>query len=682
MFDAIRRIIGAISVEENDTDIRVTGLPADMLSSEIRRIWGTSRVATHMFKELTRSRIVVDKFFGLELLYMMERIVKEGRLRSSRSAANHIVEALYANTWLKDTLEDYPNFLDRDAIKGEFPYKPLPHQEDFFNTFEELVPRYNLKGFLLGSPAGSGKTLSNFMLSKMLHVDVVLVVTIKASLYNVWVKTTEKELNKKHSYWVSGKGITPKPGKDVYIAHYQAMDELFGILPSLKDKRVMIVLDESHHMNEIGSTRTQTFIRLCKETREACVEHDPYVIWASGTPMKAMGKEAIPFLACIDPLFTKKVQERYTKIFGINAGRALDILAHRLGVSKFMTDKDALMNVEAVSEERLITVPNGNDFTLEAVGAKMRDFITERMEFYRQNFDDYLQIYNDCLDDYAAKMSMGDKTEFNEYRRQVRVLRKANDYRHLVEEMKYCNWFEKTKIEPILGNQERKDFRDAKSVVKYVILKVKGECLGRILGKARVDCHIAMIPYAGLEGIVENSVKKTIIFTSYTQVATALASYLEGKGYTVPVVYGETNKDLPRITAAFEKDPKQRVLVATYASLSTAVPMVMANTAVLFNSPFRDYEHTQATSRVHRLGQDTTCSFINMFLNTGDAPNVSTRSKDIMEWSRDQVNQILGIKTDESVSVEDDFDFDDYYAVVDDLAMASTETLTTNGDWW
>ena len=69
----------------------------------------------------------------------------------------------------------------------------------------------------------------------------------------------------------------------------------------------------------------------------------------------------------------------------------------------------------------------------------------------------------------------------------------------------------------------------------------------------------------------------------------------------------------------------------------------MANNLIMLNSPFRYHEQEQAISRCLRLGQDKTVTVYRVFLNTGKVPNLSTRSEDINEWSRQQVDAIIGI---------------------------------------
>ncbi|MCY1335027.1 hypothetical protein D9M69_208000 [compost metagenome] len=161
----------------------------------------------------------------------------------------------------------------------------------------------------------------------------------------------------------------------------------------------------------------------------------------------------------------------------------------------------------------------------------------------------------------------------------------------------------------------------------------------------RIQCHLDMLPHMPLDEIIDNSKSKTVIFTSYVEVVKELEKMLREAGYKPLVVYGETNKDLPDIVKKFDSDQDANPLIATFKSLSTAVPLVSASTEVFTNSPFREYERTQAVARVDRVGQAHRCSIFDTFLDTDADPNISTRSKDIMAWSKQQVEAILGVQT-------------------------------------
>ena len=46
-------------------------------------------------------------------------------------------------------------------------------------------------------------------------------------------------------------------------------------------------------------------------------------------------------------------------------------------------------------------------------------------------------------------------------------------------------------------------------------------------------------------------------------------------------------------------------MIATYKSLSTAVPMTMADVMIMVDTPFRDYIFQQTIARINRLGTTT-----------------------------------------------------------------------------
>jgi hypothetical protein len=55
---------------------------------------------------------------------------------------------------------------------------------------------------------------------------------------------------------------------------------------------------------------------------------------------------------------------------------------------------------------------------------------------------------------------------------------------------------------------------------------------------------------------------------------------------------------------------------------------------------------TQAIARAWRIGQDEQVYVWHMVLDTGDIPNISTRTNDILRWSKEQVDSIMGFKSD------------------------------------
>ena len=99
------------------------------------------------------------------------------------------------------------------------------------------------------------------------------------------------------------------------------------------------------------------------------------------------------------------------------------------------------------------------------------------------------------------------------------------------------------------------------------------------------------------------------------------------------------------------------------------MPVTEANTVILLNQPFRSHERKQAISRVDRIGQDSIVRVWTTLLDTGETPNISTRSDEILEWSRVSVDAIMGIDPEAAtISVEC---LDELLDVEFDVALAT-----------
>lgn len=347
----------------------------------------------------------------------------------------------------------------------------------------------------------------------------------------------------------------------------------------------------------------------------------------------------------IDKYFNPDAEARFKAIYGKNTLRANDILRNRMGFMTYKFDKSEVVDNHTKTERVDVKIPDGEKYTLDVIRVEMRNFIEMRIEYYQKNMSLYVSQYKEGLDVYAKTIrSKDEEARFKRYRAYADEIRRAYDPVSHKDIVIYCNKFELQSIIPALPQTMKPVFKAARSVYKYYVLKVQGEALGRILGKKRAQAIVDLIPYAKLPELIDASASKTVIFTSYVEAVKTCDTYLRGEGYEPILVYAETNKHLKQIVAEFEKYVNIDPLIATYDSLSTAVPLVMASTAILLNAPFRPHEYDQATARVDRLDQKHPVSIWNVFLDTGEVPNISTRSNDIMNWAREQVDSILGTK--------------------------------------
>ena len=642
---SLSRMFGLINVTESDTHIKVTGIPADTMAKNISKIWKTSKINNYMFSELGANYFTFPKFFAIEILYMLNDMLSNIDRQITKATIKKIIALLLEDTWVKSTVEVAErNILDFKYL-SRLSWKPKDHQVDFLKSFNTDVPKLNLNGYLLASPPGSGKTFMDLAVGVCLGEKAVvkIIISPKNALRLVWYTTitdpAKSAFKTPPSAWYSDEPGDAPVNVEWCVFHYEALEKAMtlGKKLSAAETPFMCIVDESHNFNEMTAQRTNDLIALCKLP----TAHNH--IWASGSPIKALGTEAIPLLSSIDPLFTDDVAQRFKKIFGGDAKRANEILNNRLNRVMFKIAKELIISDKPIVIQQRIKLKNSTRFTTQAVRAEMKAFYTERLKFYQKDMNNHKALFKHCLEIYRKSIkSQAEIAEFNTYQKYIDVISRNYDPMSMGDMVKYCRALEKNKIIPRLPSDLRKQFRNSQSVVKYVSLKIQGEALGQILGKRRAECADELAKNCKLEDIVETAAAKTLVFASFVSTVTEAVQYLESKGLAPKAVYADTNNMLNAIVTSFDKDPTVNPLCATYKSLSTAVPLIMANTVVLLDKPVRQYQYDQTISRCSRIGQTKQVYVYEILLDTGDEGNVSTRAEEIINWSRDQIEAILG----------------------------------------
>nr|DAO35636.1 MAG TPA: Chromatin remodeling complex ATPase [Bacteriophage sp.] len=659
-------VIGNIEVSESNKYITLHGFNGSRLVDAINKAWGTSKISNNIFHSANYIAVKFHKFFLMDIIYTLEKLIDEPKVPVSRRSLRIAVSKLKELTELRAVFQPGVDnsLIDRNAV-NLFKVSPLPWQSEYLDIYSDRLLKYRLKGHLLDAKPGTGKTIASLILMESLKADTIIVVSPKNAVIDVWKETLDNKYKNTPKYFHSLSGLPPTLGQHVYVIHYEYLSKFMDFLSKVNVGdlgKVGLVLDESHNFNEINSQRTQSLLELTKK-------YVHYSLWMSGTPIKALGKEVIPLLHCIDPLFDEACEKSFAAVFGKNSERALDILANRIGIlSHTVKKEDVVSDVKLYRYQANVTLKNGDDYTLPVIRLKMKAFIEERSKFYKENMksfeEDYkygIELYRNSIKNKSQEIKLLD-----DYLSKVQTIRKGWDPYTMKDISRYCNTFERTKIIPMLPNDIKKAFRKAKSVYKYVNLTIMGECLGSILGKARTQCNVDIASNLGtmkliplnygpdlglmtLDEILTNAKKKTIMFTSFVEVVTTLKTKLMEDQYRPAVVFGETNKDLPKIVESFDKEDAVNPLVATFQSLSTAVPLIMANTIIMLNIPFRDKDYVQAVARAHRKGQTEDVYVIDVLLDTGDVPNISTRSKDIATEAAQMVAKIMGVDIDEEI---------------------------------
>jgi len=633
-FDFILNALPFVRCEEKDNIVRVGGFSAKDLNSAVLNEWKTQRVANSIFIDLTSRSLVFHSFFVLEVLYILEKM-KERKTRIANSTLDSIISTVYEKTWIKEAQERPALSINWRAIEKEMNVKLLETQSGFIRSYAEKAPKLNLNGLMLAAPPGTGKTIAGFSFSLAMDSDVTVFAVPKNSLHEVWEATLKSRFRKEQSYWISS-SKQPPTGKERYlICHYESLPRLLDIAPKLANKVVTIWLDESHNFNEIVSARTNTFIQLCKETQAN------HVVWASGTPLKAIGKEAVPFLTTIDPLFTEDVRKAFVGLYGATVGRALDVLNHRLTSLSFKIEKQAVVNNEKEEYTLQIEIPNGKDYTLNEVRRKVREFIEDRIEYYKPQIPTIVKKTEQYLKDHESTLSKEEWPIYREYRSKVEQIRKHFSMELQKDWFPQLKRYEKDVIEPRMDKKDALEFRKLISKYKYLHLVIQGESLGMIT-RLRMDALRSMVAHVPFKDIIDQSEKKTLIFTSYVDVVDRIAEQVRKDGFKPLLVYGDTNSQLTDIMKELQRNPEANPLIATYPSLSTAVPVIECNTVILYDTPFREHIRNQAVSRVDRLGQDAKVHVVTPLLDTRPEDNLTTRSLDLAEWSKQMTEAMMG----------------------------------------
>lgn len=498
------------------------------------------------------------------------------------------------------------------------------------------------KLFVINDYIVTHNTWMSTMIAEMTNVDKIIIVCPKNAIGRVWYNDLVSFYKTLPDYYSTTLRKLPEESDKIFVYHYEALDQILPFHQNLFGKyNYALILDESHNLNDVKSQRTQKWLQVVKASGSRNILH------VSGTPFKAMGSEIIPLLRAIDPSFTPKVEEGFKAIYGASAQRGLDVLKNRLGLVSYVITKDQLDLSKPNMHVVQVKIEDGNKYTLSAVKEEMRKFIEQRLKYYKSREDEDKAFYKRCLDAHEAIISKSNSKlqGFRQYLDYVRRIQRAQDLSTVKEEISYCKRYEFNEISSSLSREEVKPFRSVCSVIKYLHLKIQGECLGQVVGRMRIETHIAMCKAIPFRDIVQSTTKKTVVFTSYVDVLEEVNRECIKQELDPIMVYAKTNSNLAGLVSRFEKDTNANPLIATYDSLSTAVPLVMADTMIMVNAPFRSYIQEQAIGRIHRLNQESQTNVYQCYLDTGNETNLSSRSLDIMEWSQKQVEQITGVKS-------------------------------------
>lgn len=647
-------------VTEVGSYYEISGINLNQFELDLRTNFGTSVIFNRVVKKVNNSRFRIHRFFMVELVWVLEHFTgnknrrQVERYRVGMYKYKSLYDEVKKNTWVKSTFEKYPPY-NVDKMLKKFKLSPFPDQRSFLEDYSRIKQGYHLRGCLLDGRAGSGKTLLSLYWSEMVSPYKTIIIVPKHLVNVPWIKEmTYKYFKVAPKIWSALDGTNPldHTDSDYFIIYKENLrngvfDELVTTISKRGNEPIKIIIDESHYYNDYATQQTQGLIEICNH---------PYVsdsLFMSGTPIKAQGKETYSLFCSIDPYFDKHVRNDFLKMYGRDNSFLNEMLAHRLGRIKFTIERINGLGEPPKPVIIPVKFPGCEKYTLANVRVAMLEYISERVKYYRDKMPTYYSDWNSAVDNYLHYVG-SDKKEIERIKRYREIVEKfrKNGYNNFVDAplSKFCSGVEKD-IEHELRGEDLKYFRHIKSAVKYLGLKIRGEALGRVLSKYRMEAVRDVIEHADLPKYINSVKKKTAIYTSYIEVIHELKRYFEKQDIKSISVSGENSSEVDSVIRTLETDKTVNPLITTYNTLREGYPLLMCNQLILMNSPFRNYELKQTIARIFRKGQDTECLVFLLDLDTGSEENITSRSIDIMEWSKEQVDVLLGGgKLPESIS--------------------------------
>ena len=662
-------MIGMISAFAGKVDIKeennVYTIKANWLGVSRRpliKFLGREQKIKYLFRSFSLTECVIDRFFIPDFLEILEEIPKS---KYAYGIKVSVIDAI--KEYFKEKENQDPDYvpINYSLIDKYMTYKILEHQRPIFEKYEYFKRHLHYRGMLLDAEPGTGKTFSSLALCTGLNTEKILIICPLQTVEKVWVKSLSDEnenvFKEKQEYF-----RFDKPGKyngeKYIICHYEALKNIETLLLPLQRAKTAVIIDESHNLNEVKSKRTQFAIDIINKI------NPENVFLLSGTPLKSGYREMGPLLKFLDPTFTKTVEQRFYNFYKSPNFYVNELLKKKYGLYSIKVTKTNIGLPEIHNMDLNIVLPGnlGEKFKLKYITEEFRKYIKERTEEIKKNFDHYYHTYQGLLET-AIRNSKGalKEKELEQYKKDVKFLMSLHPGALMMHALvlKRVNQYELV-LASYLSNEDKKIFMEYKTIVKYPALKVQGEALGKIVTGSRIECHREMARHIKYDNVIQSTRKKTIIFSNYISVCNSCVETLRQYKYKPAFVYGEHTKSLSKSVTEFTKNPKINPMVASYKSLSTGVPLTVANVVICIDLPFRMYNYEQAIARVWRLGQDQPVTVYRAVLNTDDEPNINSRNIDIIKYFKDEIERITGYKysldldSNTNTGMESYYDFD------------------------
>ncbi len=151
--------------------------------------------------------------------------------------------------------------------------------------------------------------------------------------------------------------------------------------------------------------------------------------------------------------------------------------------------------------------------------------------------------------------------------------------------------------------------------------------------------HISNCKLDALKEFVEDKdwSKKLVIFTSFTHEVEMIYNMLLKLKFGVITLTGKTKeKDRDRFEERFEKDSSIQIAIVQIDTGGEGIGMTAADVALFYSPTFSLIKCLQAMARIHRIGQESAVTYINMVI-------AGTKDEEIIDFIENNLEFLKSI---------------------------------------
>lgn len=157
LFSNTMKFFGMVRAVERGDNVTVSGIDGQIMTDLLAKIFETKAINKAMFTSITSTSLTFDRFFVPDIIYMLTKLVEtDGVKWGTKRTCEKICAQLLEKTWFKVSTQEHKPMVDVKKMR-ELKWKPLPHQTEFLELYGDRMPKYDLRGIILGASPGTGK---------------------------------------------------------------------------------------------------------------------------------------------------------------------------------------------------------------------------------------------------------------------------------------------------------------------------------------------------------------------------------------------------------------------------------------------------------------------------------------------------------------------------------------------